>query len=213
MRAAVLAVLAVTIWTIGSTFPSSSSRCSCSETAETFADTTSSTLLPMVVEPATSASATARIMAGFVTVNQLVGPPIGAALFAARPRCPVRRRGGAGGRCGGGAVLADRAPPLGARADAVGASHVRREIAEGMRWLWHNPAVRTLAITIVTTFNVTFGAAWSVLVLYAIERLNAGEIGFGLLLTVIAVGGLLGTVTYGWLSERHFASADSCGSV
>jgi len=80
-------------------------------------------------------------------------------------------------------------------------SHVRREIAEGMRWLWHNAAVRTLAITIVT-FNVTFGAAWSVLVLYSLERLGMGEIGFGLLTSALACGGLAGTLSFGWL-ERH----------
>ena len=35
----------------------------------------------------------------------------------------------------------------------------------------HHPPMRTLSITIVA-FNVTFGAAWSVLVLYASERLG-----------------------------------------
>ena len=35
-------------------------------------------------------------------------------------------------------------------------------------------------------FNITFGAAWSVLVLYASQRLGLGDIGFGLLTTVMA---------------------------
>jgi hypothetical protein len=56
-------------------------------------------------------------------------------------------------------------------------------------WFWH-------------TFNVTFGAAWSVLVLYARERLGMSALGFGLITTAMAVGGLLGTASYGWL-ERH----------
>jgi predicted MFS family arabinose efflux permease len=85
--------------------------------------------------------------------------------------------------------------------DRSSRSHVRREIAEGWRWLWGNAAVRTLALTIVT-FNVTYGAAWSVLVLFAIERLDAGEIGFGLLSTAMAVGGLIGTGVYARLAER-----------
>ena len=59
----------------------------------------------------------------------------------------------------------------------------------------------TLAITIFT-FNVTFGAAWSVLVLYARERLGMGAIGFGLITTAMALGGLLGTASYGWLERR-----------
>jgi predicted MFS family arabinose efflux permease len=78
---------------------------------------------------------------------------------------------------------------------------VRRDIADGVRWLWTHPPVRTLALTIVT-FNVTFGAAWSVLVLYSIERLHMGEIGFGLLTTVSAVGGVLGSSTYGRIERR-----------
>jgi len=56
-------------------------------------------------------------------------------------------------------------------------------------------------VTIVT-FNVTYGAAWSVLVLYAIERLETGEVGFGLLTTATAVGGLIGTTAYSWLTAR-----------
>jgi hypothetical protein len=51
-------------------------------------------------------------------------------------------------------------------------------------------------------FNVTFGAAWSVLVLYAQQRLGLGAIGFGLLTTVSAAGGLLGTALYGWITRR-----------
>jgi predicted MFS family arabinose efflux permease len=169
-------------------------------TAETFADTTATTLLPMLVDPDDLAIGNARIMAGFVTVNQLVGPPLGAALFAFGHAVPFLVEGGC---MLAAAVLSSRIalPRLVRDGRAAGRSHVRRDIAEGMRWLWHNPAVRTLAITIVT-FNVTFGAAWSVLVLYAIERLHAGEVGFGLLTTASAVGGLLGTVTYGWLAAR-----------
>ena len=51
-------------------------------TAEVFADNSSATLLPMLVERDDLPLANARIMAGFVTINQLAGPPIGAALFA-----------------------------------------------------------------------------------------------------------------------------------
>ena len=66
--------------------------------------------------------------------------------------------------------------------------------------------MRTLALTIFT-FNVAFGAAWSVLVLYAGDRLGMNEVGFGLLTTAVAVGGLVGTFSYGRL-ERRFALGD-----
>jgi hypothetical protein len=52
-------------------------------TAEVFADNTSVTLTPMLVDRDDLAVANSRLMAGFITVNQLVGPPVGAALFAA----------------------------------------------------------------------------------------------------------------------------------
>jgi predicted MFS family arabinose efflux permease len=80
-------------------------------------------------------------------------------------------------------------------------THLAQEVVEGLQWLWRDAPVRTLAITIVT-FNVTYGAAWSVLVLYAIERLGTGEVGFGLLTTALALGGLAGTAGYSWLAAR-----------
>jgi predicted MFS family arabinose efflux permease len=100
-----------------------------------------------------------------------------------------------------GAVLVTRValPPAGPREGPRPA--LWHDIAEGLRWVLHHPAVRTLVLTI-TIFNVTFGAAWSVLVLYATERLGLGEIGFGLVTTISAVGGLAGTVAYGSITRR-----------
>lgn len=40
--------------------------------------------------------------------------------------------------------------------------------------------MRTLTFTIVA-FNVTFGAAWAVPVLWALDRLGMCDVGFGLL--------------------------------
>lgn len=170
-------------------------------TAEVFADTTSGTLLPMVVDKADLGIGNARLMAGFITVNQLVGPPLGAALFAVGLVVPFVAEAVLVGLA---VVLVSRvALPLHGRAARSGEepSHVRRDIGEGWRWLRGNAAVRTLALTIVT-FNITYGASWAVLVLYAIEVLDAGEVGFGLLTTASAVGGLLGTGLYGWLTAR-----------
>jgi MFS family permease len=166
--------------------------------AETFADVTSSTLLPMVVEPAHLGTANARLMAGFITINQLVAPPIGAALFATGRAVPLVVQAGCMLTA---ALCASRLALPAHGVDRAGRGSVRREIAEGFRWLWRHAAVRTLALTIVT-FNVTFGAAWSVLVLYATERLDAGEVGFGLLTTATALGGFLGTAVYGRLTAR-----------
>ena len=78
---------------------------------------------------------------------------------------------------------------------------MRHDVVEGLRWVRHAPAVRTLILTIFI-FNITYGAAWSVLVLYASDRLGLDEVGYGLITTVIALGGLAGTASYGWITRR-----------
>ncbi len=77
--------------------------------------------------------------------------------------------------------------------------------AEGLRWVRRNAPVRTLALVILV-FNITWGAGWSVLVLYPLDHLHMGELGLGLLSTASAVGGVVSTAAYGWL-ERRFALA------
>ena len=167
-------------------------------TAEVFADNTSQTLLPMLVRRDDLAIANARIQAGLITVNQLAGPPLGAALFAAGMALPFI---GQATLVTAGALLVSRIvlPPHGR--EVATAHHIRHDIAEGLRWVRHHAAVRTLVLTIFI-FNITFGAAWSVLVLYATQRLGLGEVGFGLIATVSAVGGMLGTLSYGWITRR-----------
>jgi len=166
--------------------------------AEVFADSTSSTLTPMFVDKSDLGIANSRMQAGFLTANQLVGPPVGAFLFAAGMAwpfvtqlvCVVL-----------GVVLVAR---IGSTREQVPASvdtHVRQDIVEGIRWLWRHAAIRTLAI-VVLTFNITWGAAWSILVLWSLDRVGMGEVGFGLLTTASALGGIVGTACYGWLERR-----------
>lgn len=165
--------------------------------AETFADTTTQTLLPMVVAPADLGLGNSRLILGFITANQLAGPPIGAALFALGMGWPFVTHGVL---VGFGALLISRIAV--SKPESVDAHPpARSQIAEGLRWLWRHPAMRTLTLTIVT-FNITFGAAWSVLVLYATETLRMGEIGFGLLTTASAVGGILGSWSYTAVERR-----------
>ena len=197
VRGAVLAVIAASVLTdtisvavvLGALFVLG--------TAEVFADNTTHTLLPMLVRRDDLATANSRLMAGFVTVNQLAGPPLGAALFALGMALPFV---GQALLVVAGAALVSRIalPPA---ASERRETAIRHDIAEGVRWVRHHAAVRTLVLTIFT-FNITFGAAWSILVLYATQRLGLGEIGYGLLTTISAAGGLVGTFSYGWITRR-----------
>ena len=166
-------------------------------TAEAFADVTTTTLLPMLIEPAELGLGNSRLMVGHITANQLVGPPIGAVLFAGGMAWPFLAQGVL---LAFGAALMWRI--VGTRPDVPKqAETVRRQIIDGLHHLWRNPPVRTLTITIIA-FNVTFGAAWSVLVLYSSERLGLGALGFGLLTTVSAVGGVVGSWAYPAIERR-----------
>jgi predicted MFS family arabinose efflux permease len=197
-RAGVLAVIAAAILTGTVSVALVLAALFALATAEVFADNTSQTLLPMLVRRDDLAVANARLQAGFVTVNQLAGPPIGAALFAAGMALPFV---GQALLVTLGALLVSRVvlPPHGASVRER--THIRQDVAEGLRWVRHHAAVRTLVLTIFI-FNITFGAAWSVLVIYATQRLGMGAIGFGLLTTVMAAGGLLGMLSYGWIARR-----------
>jgi MFS family permease len=167
-------------------------------TAEVFADATTGTLTPMLVEKADLGIANARIMAGLLTVNQLVGPAMGAFLFAVGMAVPFTVQATCLALA---AVLVSRiGTPRGAVRENVD-THVRQDIADGVRWLIGHRPVRTLALVIVT-FNITWAAPWSVLVLWALQRVAIDEAGFGLLTTATALGGLLSTLSYGWLERK-----------
>ena len=166
-------------------------------TAETFADTAAGTLMPILVTPRDLGVANARVSFGRRALNELVGPPLGAALFIGGLAVPFMVQAV---MVRVGAVLVSRIA-VGVPADLEVSRGIRTDVREGVLWLWRNPPVRTLTLTIVL-FNLTFGAMWPMLVLYSDERLGLGEFGFGLLLSASAVGGVLGAMSYGWLEQR-----------
>ena len=206
LRSVVLAVLVITIvagavniWLVlGSIFLMG--------TAETFADGASSALLPGIVRKEDLGIGNSRLQGGFVLLNQLVGPPLGAFLFAVGIAIPFAINAVAFVL---GAVLVSRVVLSSAaiiqRKPGDGPSFLS-ELAEGIRWVVRHPPMRTLALTIFF-FNITFGAAWAILVLWATERLQMGAVGFGLLTTASALGGIVGIASYGAL-ERRFALGD-----
>jgi predicted MFS family arabinose efflux permease len=149
--------------------------------------------------------ANARLQGTYLLVNQLLTPPIGAFLFAVGMALPFATDAACFAL---GALLVSRIVlrPGGEPEPEHHQSSFRADMAEGLRWLRGHAPMRTLALTIFA-FNVTFGAAWSVLVLYAGDRLGMNAVGFGLITTAMATGGIIGTASYGRL-ERRFALGD-----
>ena len=69
----------------------------------------------------------------------------------------------------------------------------RRRSAEGFRWLAGQRLLRTMAV-LIGLLNLTLTAAMAVLVLLAASGSASDSVGYGLLFTCMAVGGLLGAV-------------------
>ena len=201
-RAAVLAVLTATIVSGNVNIAVVLVALFVLGTAETFADSASSTLLPSLVSREDLGVANARMQGASLLTNDLLTPPIGAFLFVAGMALPFATNAACFVL---GALLVSRVVTS-ARTELRERLSFRSEMVEGIRWLIAHPPMRTLALTIFT-FNVTYGAAWSVLVLYAGERLGMDAVGFGLLTTAVAIGGVVGIVIYGRL-ERRFALAN-----
>ncbi|MGY0231763.1 MFS transporter [Longispora urticae] len=141
-----------------------------------------------------------RGRAGAGPVGAAQVPPVGPALPAG-PALPV------GPTSPGPPVgSASPAPPVGSALAVEPVPGLRAEIAEGVRWLWHHPLLRALALGMGLA-NVAFCAAFATFVLYARDRLGLSEVGYGVLLTAFAVGGLLGSVLSGRLRARFGATA------
>ncbi len=202
VRAVVLAILVATIVTGNISIAVVLVTLFVLGTAETFADAASSALLPGLVAREDLGIANARLQGAFLLTNQLVAPAIGAVLFTVGMALPFATNAACFAL---GALLVSRVAAS-TREELRERASWRSDMVEGVRWLVAHPPMRTLALTIFT-FNVTFGAAWSVLVLYVGERLGMDAVGFGLLTTASAVGGVIGTVLYGRL-ERRFSLAD-----
>lgn len=172
-------------------------------TAEVFADSAGSTLLPMVVAPADLGVGNSRLQAGYLVGNQLAGPPLGAFLFAVGSFWPFALQ----------VLLVTLAVILIARITRTPVPEhpsdtprtTTHAIREGLAWMRHNAPVRTL-ILIILAFNVTWAAPWGILVLYATEHLGMGPVGYGALTTAAALGGLIAIFCFGWL-ERHVSFA------
>ncbi|WP_069467410.1 MFS transporter [Actinacidiphila rubida] len=82
---------------------------------------------------------------------------------------------------------------------------VRRDIAEGVRWVWHEPVIRMMSLTLCL-MNATLLAGFSIMVLYARDRLGLGAVGYGVLMGASAVGGILGALVAPALQARCSAS-------
>jgi MFS family permease len=162
--------------------------------AESIVDSSSMALVPSLVSDADLERAASVLTSTELVTNDLVGPPLGGLLFAAAIAAPFATDSLSffvaallGMRIAGSFRAAPRA---GTRAST---SSVLHDIGEGVRWLWHRPMLRDLAL-ISTGLGTFVYVANAVLVLFAVRNLGLGDFGFGLFLIPGALGGVAGSV-------------------
>lgn len=127
--------------------------------------------------------------------RSLAGPPLGAAAFGAAAALPfgldaVAFLASAGFLLG--------LPRLGGH-EPEGASRqrIRTAIWDGLRYLFAHAELRALALG-MAAYNLSYNIAFATLVLFAQDELNLGDLGFGILIAVMAVGG----IAAGWLAPK-----------
>lgn len=115
-----------------------------------------------------------------------LGPPLGSLLFAAAATLPF---GLDAGSFAFSAILLATLPRR--QAARAKPDSMRKQVAEGLQWLWSQRLLRTLALALgMNTFCNQMGFA--TLVLLATQTLQLTEGGYGLLLLGIGAGSVLG---------------------
>ncbi|MGO2750484.1 MAG: MFS transporter [Pseudoclavibacter sp.] len=192
VRAAVLVAGAVAVWMDAGSIWLLAAVAFCIGSMETVYDTSAQSIVPQLVPKSDLVRANARLTAVELTTNQFVGPPLGGVLVAA----------GAGvallvpGAMWLSALLVLLAIPGSFRIARLGRTSIAADVGEGLRFLWGSTQLRTLAL-MVGLVSLTISAAFTVLPLFATRQgadagLGLSEVGYGVLLAVSAVGGVLG---------------------
>lgn len=159
-------------------------------TANIVFENAASAIVPMLVERRDLERANSWLLSGQTITADFLGLPLGGALFAVAAALPF----GVDALTFVVAVVlvlsvsGDYAVPSSAGAG----TSMWQDVREGAAWLWHHRLLRTLAL-LLTVLNGAFAAGEAILVLYALDVLHVGKVGYSLLLALLAVGAVLGS--------------------
>jgi MFS family permease len=169
-------------------------------TAEVLRDNTAQTLLPSIVAKDRLEKANGRMWGAEVVVNNFVGPPLAGLLLGLAFALPFFINAGTFAIAAGLVfMLAGQFAPKGKVTS--GRINWKAEIGEGFRWLWNHHLLRSLAFLLGAT-NGLYAAAMAIYVLFAQEILDLSATGFGILLSGMAVGAVLGSLVAERISAR-----------
>ncbi len=167
--------------------------------AEVLRDNASQTILPAIVEPDPLEKANGNLWAAEFVSNSFIGPPLGGILIGIGFAVPFFFDAGSFAIAAGLVFLV--AGQFRAKEGPGEKVEWRKEITEGVRWLWRHPLLRSLAI-ILGLLNGLGMVGFATFVLYAQEVLEVDATTFGILSTGVALGGVLGGVLASRVSKR-----------
>lgn len=164
--------------------------------AETLYDTSAQSILPQIVNKGLLSRANGRLYAAELTANQFIGPPLGGLLVGIGVTAGFAVPAALWLAAVGGLLLL----PGSFRVEREHKTTLRFDIGDGLRFLWNQKILRTLAV-MTGVVNFASSAAFAVLVLFAVgpgSEMGLSEVGFGILLTTSAVGAFIGS----FIAER-----------
>lgn len=179
--------------------------------AETLVDTSWEAIIPRIVSADDLEVANGRTQAAEWTANDLLGPPLGGFLFAAAATVAFSVNAAAYLLA---AFLVFTIPGRFRTEREIrhGRGAIRKEIGEGITWLWRHPLLRSLSL-LAGASNLVGTAMLSVFVLFAQEILGLSDIGFGIVLSATGVGGILGSATAHRMEKRFGPGTLLLGSL
>ncbi|CAN5642560.1 MFS transporter [soil metagenome] len=175
--------------------------------AETLFDNAAHAILPSVVGREHLERANGQLEAAMLIGNNFLGPAIGGVLFVAFAASPFFIDG-VSFAVAAILIFTLRGHFRPQRSRAEGPETVirslRRDIGEGVKWLWGQSLLRTLS-AMSAVINLVLHATYAIFVLFALEVLRLNEAAFGLLLVAEAVGSFLGALVASRVSARFGA--------
>lgn len=166
-------------------------------TGEIIFRSASQAMIPSVVPTARLERANGWLVGGDTVAQQMLAGPLGGFLFLIAAGLPFLANAGTFAASAllmaliAGSYRPERVIDPGSRNRVL--RYVWTDAAEGFRFLIRQRLLRTMAV-LIGLLNVTLTGALAVLVLLAKDRLHLGSVGYGLLFTCIAVGGVVGSV-------------------
>ena len=168
---------------------------------ETLADSRAVAILPQAVRPVDLDRANAQITGTQVVVDEFIGPPLGGFLFGLAAFTPSLLTAATFVVAGVAYMGLRGSYALPESEEESQRLRFTQQISEGVRWAWRHILVRTL-IVVGGLSSIGYMIPFSYLVLYAAEVLGLGPTGYGVLLSVSAIGGLAGSVAAAPLRRR-----------